>query len=139
MGASQRFNGRWWWRHVETRDRAILELLYGTGIRMGECLRLDVGDLDLLQGELLVRNGKGRKDRLVPIPTRAALALDVHLREARPAFVKDHRQAALFTSWLGERLKPVTLVAMLKSRAKAARLPVRFRRTCCVTPAPRTS
>jgi integrase/recombinase XerD len=124
MGASQRFNGRWWWPHVETRDRALLELLYGTGIRKGECLRLDVGDLDLLQGELLVRNGKGRRDRLLPIPARAALALDVYLREARPAFVKDHRQAALFTSWLGERIKPVTLVALLKRRAQAARLPV---------------
>jgi integrase/recombinase XerD len=122
--ASQRFNGRWWWPHVETRDRALLELLYGTGIRKSECIRLDVGDLDLLQGELLVRNGKGRKDRLVPIPGRAALALDTYLREARPAFVKDHRQAALFTSWQGERLKPVSLVALLKRRAQAARLPV---------------
>jgi integrase/recombinase XerD len=124
MNASLRFHGRWWWPHVETRDRAILELLYGTGIRRGECVRLDMADLDLLQGELLVRNGKGRKDRLVPIPARAALALDAYLREARPAFVKNYRQAALFTSWLGERLKPVTLVAMLRSRAKAARLPV---------------
>jgi integrase/recombinase XerD len=124
MSASQRFNGRWWWPHVEARDRALLELLYGTGIRKSECIHLDVGDLDLLQGELLVRNGKGRKDRLVPIPGRAALALDTYLREARPAFVKDHRQAALFTSWRGERLKPVSLVALLKRRAQAARLPI---------------
>ena len=91
MSASHRFHARWWWPHVETRDRAILELLYGTGIRRGECVRLDIADLNLLQGELLVRNGKGRKDRVVPIPARAALALDIYLREARPAFVKDHR------------------------------------------------
>jgi integrase/recombinase XerD len=124
MNAVQRFHGRWWWSHVETRDHAILELLYGTGIRKGECVRLDVADLDLLQAELLVRNGKGRKDRLVPIPARAALALDLYLREARPAFVKDYRIPALFTSWQGERLKPVTLVALLKRRAQAARLRV---------------
>lgn len=124
MSAPHRYHGRWWWPHVEKRDHAILELLYGTGIRLGECIRLDVADLDLLEGQVLVRNGKGKKDRVVPIPLRAVQATDAYLREARPAFVKDHRAPALFTSWMGKRLKPVTLVAMLKRRAKAARLPV---------------
>jgi integrase/recombinase XerD len=124
MSAPHRFHGRWWWPHVEKRDHAILELLYGTGIRLGECSRLDVADIDLPQEQILVRNGKGKKDRIVPIPARAVLALDAYLRDARPAFVKDHRVSALFTSWMGSRLKPVTLVAMLKRRARAARLPV---------------
>jgi len=124
MGAPHRYHGRWWWPHVEKRDHAILELLYGTGIRMGECTRLDAADVDLLETQLLVRNGKGKKDRVVPIPHRAAQALDAYLRDARPAFVKDHRVSALFTSWLGQRLKPITLAAMLKRRAKAAGLPV---------------
>ncbi len=124
MSAPHRFHGRWWWPHVEKRDHAILELLYGTGVRKGECVRLDVADIDLLQGQLLVRNGKGKKDRVVPIPLRAVQTLDAYLRDARPAFVKDRRVSALFTSWLGQRLKPVTLAAMLKRRAKAARLPV---------------
>ncbi len=57
-----------------------------------------------------LRTGKGKKDRIVPIPTRAGLALDAYLRDARPALVKD-RTCALFTSWLGKRLKPVTLCA----------------------------
>jgi integrase/recombinase XerD len=124
MSAPHRFHGRWWWPHVEKRDHAILELLYGTGIRLGECLRLDVADVDLLQEQLLVRNGKGKKDRVVPIPARAVQALDAYLRDARPTFVKDHRASALLTSWMGKRLKPTTLVAMLMRRAKAARLPV---------------
>jgi integrase/recombinase XerD len=124
MSAPHRYHGRWWWPHVEKRDHAILELLYGAGIRKGECVRLDVADADLLQGQILVRNGKGKKDRVVPIPLRAAQALDAYLRDARPAFVKDRRVSALFTSWMGRRLKPVTLTAMLKRRAKAARLPV---------------
>jgi site-specific recombinase XerD len=64
-----------------------------------------------------------QKDRVVPIPARALLALDVYLRDARPAFVQDRRMPALFTSWRGERLKPVTLAAVLKRRAQAARLP----------------
>jgi integrase/recombinase XerD len=91
---------------------------------LGECVRLDIADVDLLQGQLLVRNGKGKKDRVVPVPHRALVALDAYLRDARPAFVKDRRVSALFTSWMGQALKPVTLVSMLKRRAKAARLPV---------------
>jgi integrase len=66
-----RVHGRWWWPHVEKRDHAILELLYGTGIRLAECIRLDVTDVDLLQEQLFVRTGKGKKDRIVPIPIRA--------------------------------------------------------------------
>jgi integrase/recombinase XerD len=124
MSVPHRYHGRWWWPHVEKRDHAILETLYGTAIRRSECCRLDVGDLDLGQGQLLVRNGKGKKDRLAPVPARALLALDAYLREARPAFVKDHRVSALFTSWMGRRLEPGTLSAMLKRRAKAAGLPV---------------
>jgi integrase/recombinase XerD len=124
MGAPHRFHGRWWWPHVEKRDHAILELLYGTGIRLSECIRLDVADVDLLQEQLLVRTGKGKKDRMVPIPIRANLALDAYLRDARPALVKDQRTSALFTSWLGKRLKPVTLQAMLRRRGKAAGLAI---------------
>jgi integrase/recombinase XerD len=124
MSVPHRYHGRWWWPHVEKRDHAILETLYGTGIRRSECCRLDVADLDLAQGQLLVRNGKGKKDRVVPVPVRALLALDAYLRDARPAFVKDRRVTALFTSWWGGRLKPVTLAAMLKRRAKAAGLPI---------------
>lgn len=124
VSVPSRYNRRWWWPHVEKRDHAILELLYGTGIRLGECIRLDVADLDLLEEQLLIRNGKGKKDRVVPIPARTALSLDTYLREARPAFVKEPRVSALFTSWTGGRLKPVTVFAMLKSRAKAACLTV---------------
>jgi integrase/recombinase XerD len=124
MSASHRFHGRWWWPHVEKRDHAILELLYGTGIRLGECIRLDVADVDLLQEQLFVRTGKGKKDRVVPIPARALMALDAYLRDARPDLVKHNQTSALFTSWLGTRLKPGTLQAMLRRRAQAAQLAV---------------
>ena len=52
---------------IGRRDRAILETLYGTGIRLGEAARADVSDLDLREGVLLVRSGKGKRDRVVPI------------------------------------------------------------------------
>ena len=53
-------------RTIFAQDRAILELVYGTGLRMSECVRLDLGDVDL-GGGAAVRDGKGRKDRVVPL------------------------------------------------------------------------
>ncbi len=50
------------WTLVGRRDRAILELVYGSGLRLGEAVRADLSDLDLRERVLLVRNGKGRKD-----------------------------------------------------------------------------
>jgi integrase/recombinase XerD len=106
------------------RDRAILETLYGTGIRIGECGRIDVSDLDLSQGQLLVRDGKGRKDRVVPVAGRAAAALAVYLRDIRPALVHDPMEAALFLSHFGTRLKKGTLYVLVKNHARTARLKV---------------
>jgi integrase/recombinase XerD len=74
------------------RDRAILETLYGVGLRRGECVRLDVADLDLAAGTLLVRDGKGRKDRMVPVPGRAAAALAAYLRDVRPELVVNRKR-----------------------------------------------
>ncbi len=51
--------------------------------------RLDLEDRDLARGQRLIRSGKGRKDRVVPVVGRAAAALDVYLRDARPELVKD--------------------------------------------------
>jgi site-specific recombinase XerD len=77
------------WTPLGKRDRAILETLYGTGVRRSECCRLDLMDLDLSQATLLVRNGKGRKDRLAPVPGRAGAAIDVYLRESRAELTSD--------------------------------------------------
>jgi integrase/recombinase XerC len=60
------------------RDRALVELLYGTGIRIGELVALDVRDLELRAREIRVM-GKGGKERIVPIPEQARLALDAWL------------------------------------------------------------
>jgi len=68
---------------MEQRDRAILELLYGTGIRVSEASGLDLTDINLKEATLLVRNGKGRKDRYVPIPLRAREALQMYLTDGR--------------------------------------------------------
>ena len=105
------------------RDRAILESLYGTGIRRGECVRLDVADVDLAQGALLVRQGKGGRDRCVPLPKRALLALSEYLRDVRPVLACGMAEPALFlTAWKGRRLAESALVALLRTHAKAAGL-----------------
>jgi integrase/recombinase XerD len=106
------------------RDRAVIELLYGSGIRIRECERLDLQDLDLRQGTLFVRNGKGRKDRLVPIAGRAAVAVDVYLREARPQLARDPHEQAVFLNAYGARLKRGRIAELVRRQVKAAGLEV---------------
>lgn len=107
------------------RDRALLELLYGTAIRVGECERLDLKDLDLLRGQLLIRTGKGRKDRLVPVVGRAAAALDNYLKDGRPELVKDPREGALFITTWGRRLNVKRIQDLVRTNAKAAGIDLR--------------
>lgn len=70
--------------HRGIRHRAILETLYATGIRRSEIVRLKVEDLDLETGTLTVCQGKGKKDRMVPLGERAAAWLARYLRDVRP-------------------------------------------------------
>jgi len=70
----------------EKRDRALLELLYGTGLRASEALHLGIGDVDLSERVLFVKQGKGGKDRVVPFGERVWQAIRVYLREERPAW-----------------------------------------------------
>jgi integrase/recombinase XerD len=99
---------------IGRRDAALLEIFYGTGIRLSECTRLDLSDVDLAEGLLLVRNGKGKKDRVVPIPGRALAALSSYLEEGRPRFVHDAREAGLFLSCHGDRLSKVTIEVIVR-------------------------
>jgi integrase/recombinase XerD len=106
------------------RSRAILELLYGTGIRVSECERLDLGDVDLAQGVLFVRDGKGRKDRVVPVVGRAADALDLYLRDARPLLVKDSAERALFLTRFGTRVRAKSIRYLVLMNRKGAEIPL---------------
>ena len=67
------------------RDQALLEFLYGTGARIGEAVGLDVDDLDLERGSVLL-HGKGGKDRIVPVGGFARDAVDAYLVRGRPVF-----------------------------------------------------
>ncbi len=85
------------------RDRAILEVFYGAGIRRAELVRLDLSDLDRAHSTLTVRQGKGGKDRVVPLGEHAAHWLERYLSECRPKLEVRAAEAALFLTGYGER------------------------------------
>jgi integrase/recombinase XerD len=108
------------WAATATRDRALLEVLYGSGLRRAECVRLELRDVDLRQAMLLVRNGKGRRDRLVPLTKRAVSALGAYLEE-RPR-LDTRGETALFLSARGGPLTGSGLAKMVRRAATGARL-----------------
>jgi integrase/recombinase XerD len=85
------------------RDKAILESLYGTGIRISELTGLDLEDMDLGERELRVL-GKGARERVVPIGDAAAAALREYVGLGRPKLARDSSQRALFLNQRGGRL-----------------------------------
>ena len=99
------------------RDRAILEVLYSTGIRRMELVGLDCTDLDAERGALLVREGKGKKDRLVPIGERAILWTHQYLDRVRTLLLlrtlRTPERHALFLSARGRRIRATKLTDRL--------------------------
>jgi len=103
------------------RDRAMLELLYASGMRVSELVSLNLGDVDT--GEGYVRCfGKGHKERLIPIYERAASAVEEYVKEARPKLVRNDTEEALFLNVRGDRLTRQGLWQILKGYAKSANL-----------------
>lgn len=85
------------------RDRALLETLYSTGMRVGELVRLKLYDIDLTRGMAQVIGGKGGKDRVVPLGRMAIRALRAYLKSSRPKLLRNPAQNALFLSYTGEK------------------------------------
>lgn len=84
------------------RDRAMLELLYATGIRVSELIALNVSDLDLQSG-MLHCSGRS-KDRVIPLYAAAVHALSEYLRTVRPQLINSADETALFVNMAGERM-----------------------------------
>jgi len=103
------------------RDRAMLELLYASGMRVSELVALDLADIDI-EGGYVRCFGKGHKERLIPIYRQAALVLKEYLTEARPRLVRGSEEKALFLNRRGERLTRQGLWQILKGYAKEAGL-----------------
>ena len=86
------------------RDRAILEVLYSSAIRRSELKRLLIYDVDTKQGTLLVREGKGRKDRIVPLGDRACGWVKKYVNDVRPQLVTGRDEGFLFLTAHGDAL-----------------------------------
>jgi integrase/recombinase XerD len=103
-----------------TRDRAILETLYSTGIRRAELTNLKLYDLDLKHGALLVREGKGKKDRYVPLGARAIGALKAYVEDVRGEFVIEPDEGYVFVHEFGEPFEKNRLSDLVKKYLLAA-------------------
>ena len=103
------------------RDRAIIELLYGAGLRVSELTGLDVDDLDLESGSVRVF-GKGSKEREVPVGGMAKKACQDYLVTARPSMARASSRAALFLNQRGGRLSRQSCGRLLSRYAKMAGL-----------------
>ncbi len=105
------------------RDRAMLELLYATGMRVTELVSLDMTNLNLDPRAPYVRClGKGAKERAIPIHDQALEVLNDYLDEGRPLLVRNKDEQALFVNRRGERLTRQGFWLILKGYAKAANL-----------------
>ncbi len=102
------------------RDRAILEVLYSTGIRRMEVCNLKLFDIDVDRGTLMIRQGKGKKDRMVPIGARALGWIDKYLIEVRHTLLLNPNDTTLFITHLGEGFTPNRLTQMVRQYVDAA-------------------
>ncbi|HEX9032427.1 MAG TPA: tyrosine recombinase, partial [Streptosporangiaceae bacterium] len=118
---------------AQRRDRALLELLYGTGARISEAVGLDVDDLDLAGGRgidgapaTIRLAGKGGRQRIVPVGSYAQAALDAYLVQARPALAARARTGqhspAVFLNARGGRLTRQGAWGVLRAAAASAGL-----------------
>jgi integrase/recombinase XerD len=88
------------------RDRAMLELMYGTGMRRSEPMRLQLGDIDIAQATVFIRQGKGRRDRYVPMGASAAHWLARYCAEVRPMLTSQAQAGTPWTLFLTDYGEP---------------------------------
>jgi len=99
------------------RDRALMELLYATGMRVTELVSLNVEHVDIV-GASVRCMGKGQKERVIPIYDQAVRALEEYLQKGRPQLRKDVNEKALFLNQRGERLTRQGLWLIVKGYAR---------------------
>jgi integrase/recombinase XerD len=102
------------------RDRTILEVLYSTGLRRMELCNLGLFDIDCERGTLRVEQGKGRKDRMVPIGERAVRWVEKYLSDVRPRFAREPDHGRLFITHMGDPMGLNTMSQMVQEYVRAA-------------------
>lgn len=114
---------------IGLRDRAILSLLYSTGLRRAEVASLDMNDVDLTDGTVFVKRGKGGKPRLVPLGQTAAADVLAYLQRGRPELAQGNTTALFIGADdramknLGQRLQPDGISQLVWRNSKRAGLP----------------
>ncbi len=108
------------------RDRAILEMLYATGMRASEVCGVKVNDVNTEIGFVRCL-GKGRKERLIPLGRKAILAVTQYLTTTRPRLLKKGAAAELFLNRSGKRLSRISLWKMVRACARKARIKKKIR------------
>ena len=99
------------------RDKAMLELLYATGMRVSELIHLEVSDVNLQMGYVVCQENK---ERIIPVGNVSKEALDLYLDKGRDVFVKDDNENALFTNCSGKAMSRQGFWKMLKGYAEEA-------------------
>lgn len=102
------------------RDRAILETFYSTGMRRSELLHLSIFDIDRERGTVMIRQGKGKKDRMIPIGERAVKWIDRYQNSVRPELAIGRSNATLFLTSQGEAFTPDRLTQLVRRYVEAA-------------------
>lgn len=102
------------------RDRAMMEVLYSTGMRRTELTNLKVTDVDIDRGTVIVRHGKGDKDRMIPIGERAILWIEKYLSEVRPELVIGLSDNILFLNTHGDAVGESWLSRIVKKYIEQA-------------------
>jgi integrase/recombinase XerD len=104
------------------RDRALMETLYSTGMRRRELANLKLYDMDTERGTVTIRQGKGKKDRVLPIGERAAAWVEKYIREGRPEIVAEPDDYTVFVSNAGEPFSLDYLTQLVRSHVEAANI-----------------
>lgn len=101
------------------RNRALMEVFYSSGIRRLEMMHLKLYDVDTARGMLMVRQGKGRKDRYIPLGERACAWLDKYLIEVRPEIITGHDDQSLFLDDFGRAMSARFLGDLMRRHVEA--------------------
>lgn len=104
------------------RDRAMLETLYSTGLRRMELPALKTYDIDLQREIVIVREGKGKRDRVIPIGARAQAWVEKYLNESRPALLLNLHEETLFLNDHGDPMSRDKLARVVKQHMKQAEI-----------------
>ena len=117
------------------RDRLIFELLYATGIRKSELFHLSTQDINIKRREIMIRLGKGAKDRVVPIPKKTAELLEKYLYSVRPELINETKTHALIINDRGGPYNRGNMDYLMKRTLSALKLKKHitthsFRHTC---------